>query len=232
MTVTATVNMAVALTIEPFGWTFRSAAGTLRAGANLKVPQTPMPEDAHDTDAALLARFAQGDQSAARLLAARHAPRALSVATRMLGDAVEAQDITQEAMIRMFRIAPEWQADRAKLSTWLYRVVSNLCIDRLRARRGGTDPLDEVNEPADTALTAPQQMEADDRVRLLHDAIGQLPERQRLAITLRHIEELSNPDIATILETSVDAVESLLSRGRRTLTTLLARHREDLEPVT
>lgn len=191
-----------------------------------------MPERAEDTDAALLARYAVGDQSAARALASRHAPRALSVATRMLADPAEAQDVTQEAMIKMFKIAPDWEEGRAKVSTWMYRVVSNLCIDRLRARRGGTDPLDETNEPADTALTAPQRMEAADQLRLLYTAIEQLPERQRLAVTLRHIEELPNPDIAAILDSSIEAVESLLSRGRRTLATLLAQHREDLEPLT
>lgn len=191
-----------------------------------------MPEYAEETDAALLAKYAGGDQSAARMLAARHAPRALSVATRMLGDAAEAQDVTQEAMVKMFKIAPDWQADRAKLSTWLYRVVSNLCIDRLRARRGGTEPLDETNAPADPAPTAPQQIEAAQRAQILHDAIGRLPERQRLAITLRHIEELANPDIAAILETSVEAVESLLSRGRRALAAMLTSNRTDLEPLT
>lgn len=188
-----------------------------------------MPQTTEDDDAALLARYAAGDQSAARALAARHAPRALSVATRMLGDAAEAQDVTQEAMIRMFKIAPDWDAGRAKLGTWLYRVVSNLCIDRLRARRGGTDVLDETNEPADTAPTPAEVLERQDRMRLLHDAIGRLPERQRLAITLRHIEELPNPDIAQILETSVEAVESLLARGRRSLAALLADNRDELE---
>lgn len=188
-----------------------------------------MPQTTEDDDAALLARYAAGDQSAARALAARHAPRALSVATRMLGDAAEAQDVTQEAMIRMFKIAPDWDAGRAKLGTWLYRVVSNLCIDRLRARRGGTDVLDETNEPADTAPTPVEMLERQDRMRLLHDAIGRLPERQRLAITLRHIEELPNPDIAQILETSVEAVESLLARGRRSLAALLADDRDELE---
>ena len=191
-----------------------------------------MPGEIEDEDAALLARYAAGDQSAARALAARHAPRALSVATRMLGDAAEAQDVTQEAMIRMFRIAPDWDPTRARLGTWLYRVVSNLSIDRLRARRGGTDTLDETNTPADDAPTPAERLESADRARLLHDAIDHLPERQRLAVTLRHIEDLSNPEIAEILDTSVEAVESLLARGRRMLAAYLAPYRDELEHAT
>src|SRR5918997_4063532 len=87
--------------------------------------------DAATTDAELLARYAGGDQSAARELTSRHAPRIFALARRMLADAAEAEDVTQETMLRLWRIAPDWQ-DRAAVGTWLYRVASNLCIDRLR----------------------------------------------------------------------------------------------------
>ncbi|QPH53374.1 RNA polymerase sigma factor [Pontivivens ytuae] len=181
-------------------------------------------------DADLMARYARGDQSAARALATRHAPRALSVATRMLGDAAEAQDVTQEAMMRLFRIAPEWDPTRARVSTWLYRVVSNLCIDRLRVRRRGA-PLHEIAEPVDERPSAAAMLQHADRAEALHAALAQLPERQRLAITLRHIEELPNPEIAAAMEISVEAVESLLARGRRALATLLSDRRDALGPI-
>ena len=179
-----------------------------------------------DQDAALMAAFATGDQSAARALTERHAGRALSVATRMLGETMEAQDVTQEAMLRLFRVAPNWDGTRAQVSTWLYRVVSNLCIDRLRARP--TEPLDSVAEPQDDAMSAAGLLQQADRAQALHAAIAKLPERQRLAVTLRHIEDLANPEVADVMEISVDAVESLLARGGRALRATLSDRKENL----
>ncbi|WP_108782548.1 sigma-70 family RNA polymerase sigma factor [Pontivivens insulae] len=173
-----------------------------------------------------MAAFARGDQSAARALTERHAGRALSVATRMLGETMEAQDVTQEAMLRLFRKAPDWDGERAQVSTWLYRVVSNLCIDRLRGRR--SEPLDAAGEPEDETPSVDARLQQMDRAKALHAAIDRLPDRQRLAVTLRHIEELSNPEVAVVMETSVDAVESLLARGGRALRAALGRRRDDL----
>ncbi len=183
-----------------------------------------MTKDARLDDADLMAGFAAGDQAAARELVARHLPRALSVASRMLGDGAEAQDVAQEAMVRLFRIATEWQPDRARVGTWLYRVVSNLAIDRLRSRR--TEPLDAADEPSDDGPAPVDGLMARDRAAALHRGLSRLPERQRLAVTLRHIEELPTPEIAAIMDLSVEAVESLLARGRRALTRELAPHRD------
>ncbi len=178
------------------------------------------------TDEELLAQFAAGDQSAARALTFRHAPRLLALARRMLGDATEAEDVTQEAMLRLWRIAPTWRKEEAALGTWLYRVASNLCIDRLRRRRGRS--FDDVPEMADDAPAPSSLLEARDRAAALDLALGSLPERQRLAIILRHLEERPNPEIAAILGTSVEAVESLLARGRRELATRLLPRRAEL----
>lgn len=178
------------------------------------------------SDEDLLALYASGDQLAARALMLRQAPRVLALATRMLRDVSEAEDVTQEAMLRLWKIAPDWRMGEAKISTWLYRVANNLCTDRLRKRRGVG--LDEAPEIVDETPSVETALMNANRGQALRVAIDKLPERQRLAITLRHFQELSNPDIAEILETSVEAVESLLSRARRSLAADMEKHRAAL----
>lgn len=179
-----------------------------------------------DTDAGLLRRHAGGDRAAARTLTARHAPPVYRLARRMLGDGTEAEDVTQEAMLRLWRVAPDWEEGQGAVATWLYRVTANLCLDRLRRRR--TVSVEAVPEAADETPGALDRLADADRAAALQAALGRLPERQRLAVVLRHLEERDNPEIAAILETSVEAVESLLARARRTLAADLAGRRADL----
>jgi RNA polymerase sigma factor (sigma-70 family) len=109
-----------------------------------------MPFDAADqSDEALLAAYGRGEARAARLLTDRLLPGVWRTARRLLGDEAEAEDVAQEAMLRLWRIAPEWRAGEARVSTWLYRVAVNLCTDRLRRRRGVG--LDTIPEPEDGA---------------------------------------------------------------------------------
>jgi RNA polymerase sigma factor (sigma-70 family) len=180
-----------------------------------------------DPDAALLARYADGDAVAARLLTVQLSPRVFGHAFRVLGDGAEAEDVTQEALMRLWKIAPDWRTGEAKVSTWLYRVVANLCNDRLRKRRGGV-PLEDIAEPADPAESAEAKLQRGAREDALQTALDALPERQRQAVVLRHIDGLANPEIAAILDIGVEAVESLTARGKRALVALLAGQREAL----
>ncbi|KAE9630188.1 RNA polymerase sigma factor [Parasedimentitalea maritima] len=180
------------------------------------------------SDDALLVLYANGDGRAAQELTSRLAPRCLGVAMRVLGNRAEAEDVTQEAMMRLWRMAPNWQPGQAQLSTWLYRVVMNLCIDLKRRQRGGYVDLDTVPEPEDTARSAAEQIQDGARHDALQAALMQLPERQRQAVVLRHIEELANPEIAGIMDISVEAVESLTARGKRALAAVLANKRQEL----
>lgn len=182
---------------------------------------------AEPDDDTLLAAYAAGDLAAAAPLVGRHAGRVLALAQRMLGDAAEAEDVAQEAMLRLWKMAPQWQPGRARVSTWLYRVTANLCIDRLRAMPP-TTPLDAAHEPAGPDQEAIGQMQNDQRRLALEEALARLPERQRLAVILRHIEELPNPEIAAIMGISTEAVESLTARGRALLGRLLAGRKEAL----
>lgn len=186
-----------------------------------------MPYDATDTpEDVLLARYARGDASAARLLSERLVPRALGFAARMLSDRIEAEDVTQEAMLRLWRIAPEWRSGEAQVGTWLYRVVANLCTDRLRRRR--LVPIDAVPDPEDGAPGAVAGMIEAERAVALDAALASLPERQRQAVVLRHLDGLSNPEIAAVMDIGVEAVESLTARGKRALVERLAGRRGEL----
>ena len=187
-----------------------------------------MPLDALSdiSDDALLVAFGNGDMSVARALTTRLTPRILGYATPMLGDRAEAEDVAQEAMLRLWRIAPDWRQGEAQVSTWLYRVAANLCTDRLRKKRGVG--LDTIAEPEDDRPSADEGLQQAARVAALDGALGKLPERQRQAVILRHIEGLANPEIAQVMDMSIEAVESLTARGKRALAAALAGRREEL----
>jgi RNA polymerase sigma factor (sigma-70 family) len=181
-------------------------------------------------DEALLVLYANGDPGAARALSLRLVPRTLGYAARLLGgDRAEAEDVVQEAMLRLWRVAPEWRTGEAKVTTWVYRVVTNLCTDRRRARmRRGDSGLDAAPEVTDGSPGAEARLIAADRVAALEAALAQLPDRQREAVVLRHIEGLSNPEIAAVLGLGVEAVESLTARGKRALAAILSGRRDAL----
>lgn len=186
----------------------------------------PLDQSNEIADDALLVLYANGDESAARILTLRLTPRVFGQAYRMLQNRAEAEDVTQDALMRLWKIAPEWRQGEAKVTTWLYRVTANLCTDRLRKVRSA--PLDEVPEPEDDTPGADTQLQQGARVTALKAALDQLPDRQREAMVLRHLEELGNPEIAGMMEISVEAVESLLSRGKRALKAALAGQKDAL----
>lgn len=184
---------------------------------------------ADQSDEALLQLYARGDRAAARTLVLRLSPRVLGYATRLLADRAEAEDVAQEAMLRLWRVAPEWRAGEAQVTTWLYRVVTNLVTDRQRARqRRQATTLDDAPEVADDAPAAVAQLIEADRMAALDRALDGLPDRQRQALVLRHIEGMSNPEIAEIMQIGVEAVESLTARAKRALAMALGDQREEL----
>jgi len=188
---------------------------------------TPNHDDSalRDRDAILLRRYAAGDPAAARLLTRSLAPRVYSHAARVLGNPAEAEDVTQEAMMRLWKIAPKWDGAQAQASTWLYRVTANLCTDKLRARRDTDAEIPDLPDPAPGPEARMQRVAREDA---LQDALAQLPARQRQAVVLRHLDGLGNAEIAEILEVGVEAVESLIARGKKALVAVLAGKREEL----
>jgi RNA polymerase sigma-70 factor (ECF subfamily) len=169
-------------------------------------------------DAELALRVANGDESAYAVLVRRHLPRVMAVSRRMLGNDALAEEAAQEAMLRLWTHAGSYAPEKARLTTWLTRIVVNICLDRLRKRQEDPWP-----EDFDVALPAGQdrQLMEDQVAAKVNAALQQLPERQRLALVLCHYEDLSMTEAAAIMETTQEAIESLLARGRRSLKRLL-----------
>jgi RNA polymerase sigma factor (sigma-70 family) len=177
-----------------------------------------------DPDAELVARAGRGDRAAVELLVARHVAKLLSLSRRMLGDSAEAEDAVQDTFLKLWTHAARWRPGQAKFETWLYRVALNKCYDRLR--RKGHAPLDEAPEPVDPAPGPERVLQNAALATALQEALDALPARQRAAILLCHYEGRGNVDAAEILGVSVEAMESLLARGRRTLRARLGHLRE------
>lgn len=170
-------------------------------------------------EAALVARIGNGDGNAFRQVVERHLDPIVGFARRVLNDGAEADDVAQETFLRLWREAHRWQP-RARLAAWLYRVAYNLCIDRLRRRRGMVD-IDQVPDPPSPAPSPEDGIAAAEQSMRIERAISELPERQRAAILLVHRQGLGNIAAAEILGVSVEALESLLARGRRQLKRVL-----------
>jgi len=180
-----------------------------------------------DPDAEFVRKAGAGDSRAAEALVRRHLPRMVRLARHMLSDAAEAEDVAQEVFLRVWREAPRWKPGAAKFETWMHRVALNLCYDRLRRRREKNDP-DAGLSVADPAPLASEAWLARQRSARVQAALLELPERQRAAIVLVHFQELTNIAAAEMLEVSVEALESLLARGRRALKAALADVAQDL----
>jgi RNA polymerase sigma-70 factor, ECF subfamily len=172
-----------------------------------------------DDAADLLARSARGDRRAFDQIVARYGPVALRVAARMAPDRQAAEDIAQEAMVRIWRRAEEFDARRARFTTWLYRIVVNLCIDLRRKPRPVALP--EDFDPVDPSAGAAEDLEVDERRAALVRAIDELPSGQRAALMLVYDEGLSGAEAAQVLGVSTKAVERLLARARARLRELL-----------
>jgi len=181
---------------------------------------------AEDPDTDLVAAIAGGDPRAARELVDKHLPRMVNLARRVLGNQADAEEVAQEVFLRVWKQAPKWKPGRAKFETWMHRVALNLCYDRLRKRREVTGG--DIPEPIDGSAGPGEALHQKEVAARVNEAMQQLPERQRAAITLCHHQGHTNIEAAEIMDVSVDALESLLARGRRKLKELLRSEMNEL----
>jgi RNA polymerase sigma-70 factor (ECF subfamily) len=171
-----------------------------------------------------------GDQAAFGVLVDRHLARTVGLASRLMNSRSDGEDIAQEAFARVWAHAARWRpigaGGNAKFTTWLYRIVVNLAIDR--KRRPVMAAMDDVEEPADEADDGFRQIHRKEVSGAVYKAMMRLPERQRIALTLCFFEGMSNIDAAATMSLSVGAIESLLVRARRTLRQELASVYDEL----
>jgi RNA polymerase sigma-70 factor (ECF subfamily) len=183
----------------------------------LRLDTLPASGSMSDVDTALMHRVARGDHAAYRLLVDKYLRHAVTVAYRVLYNRSDAEEVAQDAFLRVWQHAARWRADGgASFKTWLNRVVVNLCIDR--KRKPGMAALDDQPEIIDQDRATPYEDrlagETSDHVAF---ALQKLPERQRAAILLCFWEGESNIDAAKALDITVGALESLLIRAKRAL---------------
>jgi RNA polymerase sigma-70 factor (ECF subfamily) len=167
------------------------------------------------SDEVLMTAVSARQQRAFRILMGRHMQRAIRVAQRVVRDAAEADDIGQDAFLRVLNHAASFDPGVARFTTWLYRIVLNLAFDRIRRR-----PLLPIEEASEVRSGDPEPVErliADEERRALEQAMAGLSERQRGAIALFHMEGLSGEEAAKAMDLSAKTFESLLARARAAL---------------
>ena len=178
--------------------------------------------------------FQKGNGDAFRLLVERNETKVYAMVYRLVGDHAQAEDLTQEVFLRIFRTASRYQP-MAKFSTWLYRIAANVALNAIRARRKrkvGELQMTESEDgstwqrevPDKRGLPPQARLDAEELHERLSRAIAALPENQRIAITLNKYEHMSYQQIADILDCSTMAVKSLLARARCNLRDALAKY--------
>ncbi|MFD8208815.1 RNA polymerase sigma factor [Streptomyces sp. NPDC059695] len=183
-------------------------------------------EDAARVDVRLLAvRAAEGDEEAFEVLVHRHSLPMIQLATRLLGNRAEAEDAVQDAFVSAWRSLPEYRGE-AGFGTWLHRIVTNRCLNLLRARRPAAD-LDAVAEPAapEHQSSPARAAESHAAVRDLARAMRSLSAEQRVCWVLREIEAQPYDTIARTVGISPEAVRARVFRARRMLTEAMAAWR-------
>ena len=185
---------------------------------------TPALDSLIDED--LVSRISAGDKAAFRVLARRHGARFRALAYRFMGDMMLAEDLVQEAFVKLWTHASRFDAGKAKFTTWFHRIVVNKCLDEKRKRKPASLP--EGYDTADTAPLTDVKLENTAANQQLKDVLITLSERQFTAVTLSYFNGLSNREAAEVMEMNIKAYESLLVRSRAHMRKMLMADKADL----
>lgn len=175
-------------------------------------------------DTELMTRLAAGDMAALGDIVRRHQDKVLSFSYRVLGDWHRAEDVAQETFLRVHRAAKNYKP-KAKFTTWLYRIVVNLCFDEQRKQAKTAAPLEDA-DPVVLAKSESNAAERKEVVELVKTAVNELPERQRLAVILHRYDGLSHGEISEVTGWTQSAVESLLVRAYTNLREKLGKMKD------
>lgn len=171
-----------------------------------------------------------GDVEAFEQLVERYKKLVFNTAYRMMGNREEAEDVTQEAFIRMYNSLSRYNP-QFKFSTWALKITSNLCLDNLRKRKGETLPIDEQFNICDDELTPEEQYLRKEKQKLVLEAVNRLPEKYKEFIILFHHRNLSYQEIMDITGESLTIVKNRLYRARQMLKEYLMNADKESEKV-
>jgi RNA polymerase sigma-70 factor, ECF subfamily len=175
------------------------------------------------TEQALIARAQQGDQQAFRLLVEAHQPRVYGIAFRLTQHETEAEDITQETFVKLWKNLSQYKPDH-KLASWVGRMAANLALDHLRWAKNKThNPLHEGLHYLPSTLDAESALHSQELHHLVLQLSNQLPPKQRAVFVLRDLEQFSPDEVANILAMNVANIKSNLCHARSTLKNLLKK---------
>ncbi|MCY4095253.1 MAG: sigma-70 family RNA polymerase sigma factor [Gammaproteobacteria bacterium] len=177
-----------------------------------------------DSDEYLMQQVQQRDESAFSLLVQRHTQSIHAFIYRLCGNQSDAEDITQETFLRLWQRAAHWTPDTVQFSTWLHQIARNLCIDQFRRERSRKRTL--IQETIEFADSSIETIETAAQKQAIRAAIRTLPERQRTAIVLCQVQGWTQQDAAKVLDTTVDGVQALIGRARRSLRGILVTNNE------
>lgn len=184
-------------------------------------PAAERQDQPEESDEALMLRIADGDRSAYDQLVRRHLQRVYAVARGMVYRQQDAEDVAQDVFIRIWIYAKRWEPGHAAVTTWLHRIVMNCCFDHLRKQSrqplGGYD----ADILPDDAKDMEGQMAAAQQKEKIRRALQDLPERQRMAVSLCYLQEMTNAEAAKVMDVHIKALEGLLVRARKALRPVL-----------
>ncbi|MBL4791185.1 MAG: sigma-70 family RNA polymerase sigma factor [Kordiimonadaceae bacterium] len=177
-------------------------------------------------DETLVVRVTQANRAAFGVLTARHGARYRALAFRFVHDMALAEDLVQEAFVKLWTHASLFDASKSKFTTWFHRIVVNRCLDEKRKRR--ILPLPEGFDVVDSAPAVDDTLEVNSVQNRLKAVLGNLPERQRTAVVLNYFDGMSNQEAADVMDLNIKAYESLLVRARTNMRKKMMTERADL----